>query len=394
MFDRTFGPFLLGKLVGSIGIWIHNIAAAIVVFDATRSAAMVGAVSIAQFVPQILLTPWTGTLADRGDRKRQLVAGRLLTASGSIAPAISIWFLGDSGTAVAIALIAASAVVGVGISVGSPAMHSLIPSLVKRDELADAVTLNAIPFTVARAIGPAIGALMLTVLRPGTVFMVAGATNILFGLVLMAIHVGDRTAPVPADTSIRKMWAHLRVDPVIATLIAGVAMIGVGTDPAITLAPSLADALGGDNTLVGRITSAFGTGSVIGFLIVSRVRRRLGEERVAAVGMALLAAGIGSPVVIPAISGTIGGFLVAGLGMTFALTALTSLIQHRVPEELRGRVMALWAVAFLGSRPFAAALNGALADSFGVRVAMAVAAVAMVGGLLVVWPSRIRRLAE
>jgi MFS family permease len=158
--DPVFGPFFAGKALSTAGIWVHNIVAAILAWELSRSAFVVGLVSVAQFGPQLVFAPLSGAMADRGDRRRQLITGRLIAASGSGGLALWIALVGVDGLPGAWPVVATALVVGLGFVVGGPAMNALIPALVRPNELAAAVAVNSIPFTVARAAGPALGALL------------------------------------------------------------------------------------------------------------------------------------------------------------------------------------------------------------------------------------------
>ena len=124
VFDPVFGPFFWGKVVSSSGIWIHNIVAAIVAFELTGSALVVGLVSAVQFAPQLVFAPLSGKMADRGNAARQIVLGRLLTGLGSGGLAAWIWLAGGiDGLPGVLPVLASSLVVGLGFVVGGPAMQ-------------------------------------------------------------------------------------------------------------------------------------------------------------------------------------------------------------------------------------------------------------------------------
>lgn len=372
--DPVFGPFFVGKLLSTAGIWIHNIVAAILAYELSGSAFVVGLVSVAQFSPQLLFAPLSGALADRGDRRRQLIVGRLIAASGSGGLAIAIAVVGVEGLPGAWPVVLAALVVGIGFVVGGPAMNALLPSLVRPNELAGAIALNSIPFTVARAGGPAVGALIASTTGPAAAFAVAGVANLLFALIILPLRIQGRAAPNAGDRRVRAGFQYLRTDPAIVLLLIGVAAIGVGADPVITLTPSLSAGFGAGSTLVGVFASSFGVGAGSGFLVLTPLRRRLGLDRLATTGLSLMAFGLTSAAISPTPALAIVALGVAGSGMTLSLTSLSTQLQQRLPDELRGRVMALWSVAFLGSRPIAAGLNGALADATSARVAFVVTA--------------------
>lgn len=388
--DPVFGPFLAGKAVSTAGIWVHNIVAAILAWELSRSALVVGLVSVAQFGPQLLFAPLSGAFADRGDRRRQLVLGRLIAASGSLGLAGWIAVVGVDGLPGAWPVVLTALVVGTGFVVGGPAMNALIPSLVRPGELATAIAVNSIPFTIARAAGPAIGALVATGVGPAAAFALAGVTNLAFAVLLVRLRVRGRAdRPDGGDPRVRAGVRYLGQDRGIVLLLIGVAAIGLGADPVITLTPSLAAGHGADATLVGMFASSFGIGAGLAFTVLSPLRLRFGLERVAVAGLVLLSAGIAAAGVAPVVWLAIAGFVVAGSGMTFALTCLSTLLQARLPDALRGRVMALWSVAFLGSRPLAAGVNGAVADLSSPAAAMLLVAVLLATAAVTVRPRRL-----
>ncbi len=387
--DPTFGPFFAGKLLSTIGVWIHNIAAAIVVWDLTRSTLLVGAVSIGQFTPQLLLAPWSGARADRGDRRRQLLLGRMVTAAGSGGLALWIWLIGIDGTSGAAVVIAAATVVGIGFALGGPAMNALVPALVRPQELPGAIALGSLPMTVARSAGPAIGALLLYSAGPAAAFGVAALLNVLFTVIIAVITIRDVPRRQSSDGSVRAGWRYLRADAGMSALMLGVVTIGIGADPVITLTPAIADRLGQASSFVGTLASSFGIGAAVGFLVLSRVRLVLGLPRLAVTGLSGLAIGMLALAITPNAIGAISAMAVGGVGMAFALTSLTTMIQQQVPEDLRGRVMALWGVAFLGSRPIAAGVSGWITDNSSVVVALVIVSMILLTGAITVRPSRV-----
>jgi MFS family permease len=389
--DRVFGPFFIGQIVATMAVWIHNVAAAIIVWELTRSTTLVAAITIGQFAPQILLTPWSGARADRADRRRQLVAGTMTTALGT--GLLAAWSAGPglAGTTGAYAVVLGATIVGIGFAIGGPASQALLPSLVRRSELATAIAISSVPMTVARALGPAVGALLVTTAGPTATFTVTTILQAAYGLLMF------RRARTPAngnrrDTRIMAGIAYLGRDRPVAWLLVGVTVVGLGVDPVITLAPAFADALGGGGDLVGLITSAFGVGAILGFSIQPRLRRSLGIERSGTAGLVVLAVGLAPLAFVPTPMLAAVTMIVAGTGMTLSLTAFTTGIQQRVPDALRGRIMALWSIAFLGSRPVAAALSGLLSDAFSEDVALLVAVAIILLGALASRPSLTREI--
>lgn len=392
MFDPVFGPFFWGKLLSSAGTWIHSIVAVLLVFRLTGSAMVVGIVSIVQFAPQLLFAPLCGKMADRGNAPRQIVVGRIVTAFGSGGLAVWIWLVGGvGGLPGAAPVIAASLVVGVGFVVGGPALQSIVPSLVRPGELAAAMVLNSVPMTVARAAGPALGAVIATQMGYASAFAIAASASLFYGFVVLALRLPrGRVNSSDTDYSIRASLRHLRADPPLFLLLVGIAGVAIGADPSLTLAPTLAANLGGGAGLVGWLASAFGIGAAIGFLFFGSLNRWLGLARLSSVGLILMAAGVLALVGSGTVALAIASFGVSGVGMTLAFTSITTQIQDRSPDALRGRIMALWLVGFVGTRPLAAGLNGFLADSVTVDVALVATAVLVSLAAISCRPSRLR----
>jgi MFS family permease len=376
LLDRVFGPFFIGQIIATMAVWIHNVAAAIIVWELTRSTTLVAAITIGQFAPQIILTPWSGARADRADRRRQLVAGTFTTALGT--GLLAVWSAGPGlvGTTGAYAVVIGATIVGTGFAIGGPASQALLPSLVHKHEIATAIAISSVPMTVARALGPAIGALLVTTAGPTVTFIVTTVLQATYGVLMYrrgrTVSAGDRR-----DTRIMAAVSYLATDRPVAWLLVGVTVVGMGVDPVITLTPAFADALGGGADLVGLLTSAFGVGAILGFGVQPGLRSRLGLERSGTLGLVVLAVGLMPLEFVASPALAAATMLVAGAGMTLSLTAFTTGIQQRVPDALRGRIMALWSIAFLGSRPLSAAISGVLSDAFSENVALS-AAIALI----------------
>lgn len=382
--DPVFSRFFFGKLGTLFGIWIHNIVGAIFAFQLTGSAVMVALVSITQFVPQVLFSPLGGAMADRGDRVKQMLIGRVVCLFGSGGLAATILIVGEDDSGIAPVLLS-SFVVGIGFSIGSPAMQALVPALVRPEELPAAVALDNFPMMIGRAFGPALGAAVALSAGFGAAFALAAVGHFVFIVLNSRLKVAPtvREEDSEGDGSIISSLRYLRSQRAALFLILGVAAVGFGADPALTLAPSIADDIGGGAQLAGGFASAFGVGAVVGFLALPWLRRTLGVVRLSATGLILLAAGSLALTVIHLATPALIAFGLSGAGMTIAVTGSTTMLYQLVPDEWRGRVMAFWIVGFVGSRPFAAAMNGVLAETVALWAALvATAAVVLVAAFL------------
>ena len=391
MFDPVFGTLFWGKMISVVAVWTHSIIAAVVMYDATGSALMVGLVGVVQFGPQLILSPLSGRWADSGDPGRQILLGRVLCLAGS--GSIAAWMFlepGLAGLSAAVPVLLGSTLVGIGFVVGGPAMQSIGPDLIRDGELSTAMALNSIPMTIGRIVGPAAGAYLAAHFGAATGFAVSAGLHLIFAMLLIVVRLpAARERVSGADyrvrTALRYVW---RDRPLLLALVA-VTTVGVAADPSITLAPSLADSLGGDTTLVGTLSAVFGIGAAVGMVALALMRGRMASAQVSCLGLAVLGAGCAvlAGSVVPAVALT--GFALAGLGFGWALTGLSTVVQERAPQELRGRIMALWLVGFLGSRPIAAALLGGTADVTNVQVAFALAAALTLTVTVVCRPSKL-----
>ena len=391
MFDPVFGALFWGKMFAVAAVWTHSIVAAIVMYDATRSALMVGLVGVVQFGPQLILTPTSGKWADTGNPAQQILLGRVLCATGSgLAAAWLFVDPGLQGMSAAIPVLIGSLLVGFGFVVGGPAMQSIVPNLIRDGELSTAMALNSIPMTIGRIVGPASGAYLAAHLGSAAGFAVSAGLHLVFLIFLIVVRF-----PSPpqrrsgTDYRVRAAIKYVWQDRPLLLALVAVTTVGIASDPSITLTPSIADELGGGARMVGTLSAVFGIGAAVGMVSLALMQGRMASARVSSIGLAVLGAGctVLAFAMVPTVA--MAGFALAGLGFGWAMTGLSTVVQERAPEELRGRIMALWLVGFVGSRPIAAALLGGTADLVSVQAAFAVAAALSVAVTLLCRPSNL-----
>lgn len=385
--DRNFGPFIIGKTIAAIGIWMFATVLAIVTFDLTGSAFDVGLTAGAQFVPQMVLAAWAGSLADRFQNLWQLTGSYAVAAAASLGVGLAGTF--SEGHSVGFATLVISALlVGLGVAIGGPMMQTVIPAMVRPEELPAAVTIDAMPMVVGRAVGPALGAALVVFVGPGEGFLVAAFCFAFFVACLLMVRLPEQAVvegSAAADTSVRSGISYIRRHPLVWRLLLGTAAIGVGSDPALTLAPVLSHEMTGSPNLVGPLTGCFGVGAAVGVLLTGVIRRRVGLVRTNQTGLAMLSVGlflvtasrIGSDAWLDsAVDHTLVllAMGIAGSGVTVAFASTTTILQARLHDGFRGRVMSLWLTAWVGSRPIAATIDGAIADVSSVGTACAVVA--------------------
>ncbi|MFL5922282.1 MAG: MFS transporter [Gaiellaceae bacterium] len=370
---RSFGPYFAGNALSASGTWFQNLAAALLVYRQTHSALLLGVLNFAQFLPILLLAPWAGGASDRWNRRTLL----LVSQSVAVVLAGGLGLLAWQGLAPPAVVIADAVALGVVSAFSAPAQQALIATLVEEPEVPTAVALNSMTFNLARAVGPATAALAVEYLGIPAAFGINAASYAVFVGALLLI------GPQPqelADSSVGHVRASidlLRRRPQLVVFLVIVAAVGFASDPVNTLAPAWAHAFGEKDTFGGYIVGVFGAGAVTAaFVVAGRVG---GSRRRMFATLLLLGGGMVVFALTPWLALALPVLFVAGFGYLASNTHATSRLQLGVEPWERGRVMALWSVAFLGLRPFASLIDGAIAGAYGVRVAAVVLALPALG---------------
>ncbi|MPZ82981.1 MAG: MFS transporter [Actinophytocola sp.] len=376
--DRRFGPFFWGSLVSNTGTWLQSMSAVLLVFGITGSATAVGVVAVAQYSGYVLLAPVAGQLADRFDRRRLL----LVTQSVGLLGAAGLVLAVSDGSYGILPIYVGVAVTGCAQALSVPLIHALVPTLVPAADLPGAVALQSLTYNVSRAVGPALGATALVAVGPVVTFGANAASYVAMLLGLMWTVPARRADPRRGRRE--SVLRYLRGHRAVAARLLVVGAVGFAVDAVNTLAPPVVARLGQGDESVGVLVSAFGIGGAVMLVLAVSVIRRIGDGPAAVIGLCVLAAALvvfGNVVSYRVVAPVL---VLAGAGFVLGQTALTTSIQRAVPDAVRGRVAALWAVLFLGIRPFAAVVNGGLADLAGVGVAVLVPATLLVLGLITV----------
>jgi MFS family permease len=367
--QRNFGPYFVGNAVSATGAWFQNLAAAVLIFRLTHSAFLLGVLQFAQFGPILLLAPWTGSAADRFDRRRLL----LTVQSAQTALAALLAVLAFAGQANEYVVLAIAFPMGVLIAVGLPAQQALLASLVERDDLPSAVALNSMTYNLARAIGPSLAALVIDQFGVATAFAVNSGSYVLLAAAVLIVRPRPQVRAEAGSSGIGESLRLIVRQPRLAAFLVIVAVVGFASDPVNALAPAFAHAFGRDETVGGYLLGAFGAGAVAAALLVAG--RTAGSRRRMVATLTLLGGGMVLFALSPWLPLAFVLLFVAGFGYLASNTSATSRLQLEVEEAHRGRIMALWGIAFLGVRPFASLVDGAIASAAGVRTACIVLAI-------------------
>lgn len=380
--DSVFAPFFYANALSNTGNWFQNVAAGIVVFDLTGSNTAVGAVSIVQFSATMLLTPLAGRLTDRVDRRWMLFVGQFIAFLGALGLALVAMTVGIDELPGPWPIYLATGVIGVGAAIILPSLQSVVPALVERPDLDRAITLNSMTFNVARGVGPVAAGAVVAAFGAAWAFGINVVTFVPLLVVLAIISprgtvVPDKDAHPSAEEggeTVTDALRWIRSRPTVVVLLVGTLGVGWTSDPFSTLMPAVSESFGYGETVVGLLVGAFGLGAAITAPASDRIRMRLGRGRVAGTGLVVSAIGLAIIAVAPVVHVALFGATVSGAGFLLGVTSTNTELQRGLPEELRGRVMAIWSVAFLGCRPIAAIVDGAIADLTSPRVALGVAA--------------------
>jgi MFS family permease len=383
--NRNFGPYFVGNAASASGTWFQNLAASLYVYEATHSPFLLGVLQFCNFVPVLLLAPWGGSAADRFDRKRLLLVTQVVATLVSGTLAALAW---EGHVSVAL-VIGCAVCLGVASAFSAPASQALIGDLVPRAELQSAVALNSMTYNLARAIGPALAGLSVDRLGYAPTFAINAGSYLLLGLGLLVVTPRARTLATRGQARLRESFRIVRRQPELAAFLLIVTAVGFASDPVNTESPAFAHAFGfGHDHLrlwSGLIVGAFGAGAIGAALLLAG--RVAGSRRRMTITLAVVAAGIVGFSLSPSVWVGFVFLAIAGFGYLASNTAATSRLMLGVADEQRGRIMALWSVAFLGLRPAASLLDGALAGTFGVRTAgvvLALPALAAAAAILVV----------
>jgi MFS family permease len=370
----NYRRYFAGQVVSISGNWMQTVAEMWLIVQLTGSGVSVGLVAGLQFLPVLLLGAWGGLLADRVDRRRLLMVTQALMAL----PAFTLWVLYTQGEATEWLVFALVLVRGTVNAFDNPARQSFVAELVGADRVVNAVSLNSVVVHTARIAGPAAAGAIIAAFGVGPCFLI---NTISFAAMLVALRGMNPAALEPAHHAgrepgqLRSALAYVRATPELLIPLAMMTVIGTFSYNFQVLLPLLARfTWHGNAATYAALTVAMGVGSVSGALVSgarSRVTPRLLVGAAIAFGVIELA--VAAAPVLP-----LQVLLLVALGtvsVTFAASVNSSL-QLAVEPALRGRVMALYSVVFLGSTPIGAPLVGWLAEIQGPRSGLVLGAVA------------------
>jgi MFS family permease len=371
------------QFVSNVGSWMQTVAAQWLMLSLTSSAAYVALVQTAAGLPVVLFAVLAGTVGDLVDRRRFL----LVTQALMLAAAAALGALALAGLITPWVLLALLFAVGTGQALTSPTWQTLQPELVTPAERPQAISLGAVNQNLARAVGPAIGGVLLAATSSGTVFLVNAAT---FAAVL-AVLFAWRSAARPPDVlprehvgeAIRAGGRYVAASPALRVILIRAALFVFFASAVWALLPLTAeDALHLGSGGYGLLLGAVGIGAVAGAVLLPRLRARLSPDAmltVGSLGMAVitLALAFAHVVVVVALALVIGGTC-----WILALSTLNSVYQLSLPQWIKARGMSFYLVVFQGGNAIGSAVMGIAAVHAGLSPTLAIAAAGLALGPL------------
>jgi MFS family permease len=376
---RNFQLFFGGQLISLIGTWMQNVAQAWLVYRLTGSSLLLGSVGFASQFPVFLAAPLGGIVADRYNRHRVVIATQ--TASMILAFILAGLTLTHVVTIPEIFVLAA--LLGVVNAFDIPGRQSFLVEMVGKEDLMNAIALNSSMFNGARVIGPAIAGILVAKIGEGWCFFANAVSYIavIVGLLLMRVPSRAFRPQGSPLAHIIEGFRFVRETAPIRSLLLLLGLVSLVAMPYTVLMPIFADRIlhGGARGL-GILMGATGVGALFGALTLAAKTGVHGLGR----WVTLSCAGFAIFLISFALSTqfwlSTALLVPVGYCMMLQMSASNTLIQAMVPDHLRGRVMSVYSMMFMGMAPFGAFLGGAIADGLGAPLAVVLGAVACLGG--------------
>jgi MFS family permease len=362
---RNYRLFFFGQLVSLTGTWMQQVGQDWLVLRLTNRALPLGVTLALQFAPMLVLGAWAGVVADRLDKRRLLLATQAAMAS----LALVLGVLTATGAVRLWVVYVLALLLGCATAFDMPTRQAFVSEMVGPDRVTNAVGLNSAVFNSARVVGPAVAGVLIAAVGIAPAFLINAVSYlaVIAGLLAMDPARLHRLPPVDrAEGQVRAGLRYVWADPVLRSTIALVAVVGaLGLNYRVALPLLARFTFRGDASAYGALASIMAVGAVVGALAAARrgrPSRALLLGSVAVFGLLSFAAAAAPTLLAEAV-------VLAPLGvasMTFLATA-NSTLQLASSPEMRGRVMALYGLVFLGSTPLGGLLGGWMAGQFGPR---------------------------
>ncbi len=383
---KNYRLFFIGQIISLSGTWMQNVAQSWLVYRITGSVTLLGLIGFAGQIPVFLLAPIGGAIADKYNRQRILLATQSVSmiaafifATLTLTKNIEVWHL-----------FVLASITGISNAFDIPTRQSFVVDMVGKEDLVNAIALNSSMFNGARIVGPAIAGILVSAVGEGWCFLINAVSYIavIIGLLMMKLQPKEFAAN--ADSAVKKIIEGFRfvgeTSPIRALLLL-LGLVSLMGMPYAVLMPIFADQiLHGGASGLGMLMGAAGLGALIGALMLATRDGIRGLGR----WVASASAAFGVSLILFSLSHTFWLSMIlivpVGFSLMVQMASSNTLIQAMVPDELRGRVMAVYSMMFMGMAPIGALLAGVLAGKLGAAETVALGgAVCIVGAIVFGW---------
>lgn len=375
---RTFRRVYLGAFLSNIGSWMQNVVLGALAYDLTGSPTFVGVLVFAQLGPLLLFSLIGGLLADSIDRRRLLVVVSVF--QGILSLVLAAVTRAEDPSRVALVLIVFG--IGMGQAVFGPTYGAILPGLVSREDLAGAISLNSVQMNGSRVIGPIIGAAVAVRAGESSVFALNAASYLLVVWSVLSVQLPPPTPDPEKLSGLRKVTSGIaaaRADAILWRCLMIVFFFSLLSLAFIGQMPTVADLnLGIEATSqqYGFLYTAFGVGALLGALSIGTVLAGRDLRIVSRNCLALFAVFLGAFAFVRSPAIAYPSIALVGLVYFAIITSLSTVVQQRVADKDRGRVMALWIMAFGGTVPIGNLIAGPIIEATSVTAVIAFGALA------------------
>jgi MFS family permease len=376
--EPMFCRLWIAAVISYVGTWMQNVGAGWYMASLTNSAVMVSLVQVAMSLPVFLVALPAGALADMVDRRKLL----LVTQWWMVFAAASLGILAMFGALTPWSLLFFTFVLGLGAVMNDPAWQAITPEVVSHDRFPAAVALNSAGFNMARAVGPALGGFIISVARPGFVFLLNAASFL--GVIFFLYRWKNAPHPAPRPViriveSLAGGFLHLRESKPVQSVLVRTGLFSIFASALWALLPLVARPYGA--RAYGILVGCFGLGALSGAAVLPVFRERVPINKVFVIATVLYAASV---IALGRAEGVLLLSLVllcAGVGWITILTSLNVSAQTMAPAAVRARALSMYVLVLQGGMAAGSAVWGAMAQRTGLAVAFMVASAGLLAGL-------------
>ncbi|MFA5845192.1 MAG: MFS transporter [Coriobacteriia bacterium] len=367
---RDFRYFLTGAFLSNVGTWMQNVALGWLVYQLTRSSLTLGVVNFLSGAPIFVFILFAGAVADRVDRRRLIIWLQVVMMAQA-----ALFGVLTQTSGITMAWVYGLTLVGGAASAFTfPAWQATVPDLVPRKSLLNAIALNAAQFNGARLVGPMIGALIFARFGVTEVFYANAVSFLAVIAALAVIHPRQTRPEKTGESGWRNIAAGLRYvrhERDAAVLLSTQAMVTIFGMPFTTLMPVVAvETLHVKSSGYAMLMAANGLGALVGALVIASLPATVRRDRIVRAAVLVMSLGLIGIALSRSFVLTAGLLVVIGGAFLASTSGINTSLQAKVPPELRGRVMALFVLAFMGVMPFGALAFGALGRAVGAATAI------------------------